>query len=97
VTTDPRNIQQLGSTAIPDSEYVSFADDFLFLGGLRGGTEGIYKYCITNPASPVLIGRYVGRDPAWDDQFSCPIGEPARRSRRPACHQSVRRRPAGGA
>ncbi len=74
VTTDPRNIQLLGSSAVPASEYVSFADQFLFLGGLRGGTEGIYKYSITNPASPTLIGRYVGRNPAWDDQFSCPIG-----------------------
>lgn len=74
VTTDPRNIQLLSSLTIPSSEYVSFADDFLFLGGLRGGTHGIYKYSITNPASLALIGRYVGRSNAWDDQFSCPIG-----------------------
>jgi DNA-binding beta-propeller fold protein YncE len=74
VTTDPRNIQLLASTSIPASEYVSFADQYLFLGGLRGGTEGIYKYSITNPVSPALIGRYVGRNTLWDDQFSCPIG-----------------------
>lgn len=74
VTTDPQNIQLLASFNVPASEYVSFADHYLFLGGLRGGTEGIYKYSITNPASPQLIGRYVGRNSAWDDQFSCPIG-----------------------
>lgn len=74
VTTDPRNINLLASVAVPASEYMSFADNYLFLGGLRGGTEGIYKYSITNPASPNLIGRYVGRNSAWDDQFSCPMG-----------------------
>lgn len=74
VTSDPRNIQLLASVSIPSSEYVSFADNHLFLGGLRGGTEGIYKYNITNPASPTLVGRYIGRNPLWDDQFSCPIG-----------------------
>ncbi len=74
VTTDPRNIQLVGSFNVPASEYVSFADRTLFLGGLRGGTEGVYKYSITNAASPVLLGRYVGRNPAWDDQFTCPIG-----------------------
>jgi len=74
VTTDPGNIQLLAQSTVPASEYVSFADNFLFLGGLRGGTEGVYKYSITNPASPTLIGRFVGRNSAWDDQFSCPIG-----------------------
>jgi len=74
VTTDPRNINQLGSFNVPASEYMSFAENYLFLGGLRGGTEGIYKYSITNAASPNLIGRYVGRNSQWDDQFSCPIG-----------------------
>jgi len=74
VTTDPRNINLLGTFTVPASEYMSFADNHLFLGGLRGGTEGIYKYSITNPASPNLIGRHVGRNSAWDDQFSCPMG-----------------------
>lgn len=74
VTSDPRNVQLISSLAVPASEYMSFADNFLFLGGLRGGTEGIYKYNITNPDRLQLIGRYVGRSTLWDDQFSCPIG-----------------------
>ena len=74
VTTDPYNIVQSSSVTLPASEYVSFADNHLYLGGLRGGTQGIYKYDITNPASPSLIGRVPGRDSRWDDQFSCPAG-----------------------
>jgi DNA-binding beta-propeller fold protein YncE len=74
VTTDPRNIQLKGSTNLVSSEYQSYGENCLFLGGLRGGTEGIWKYSITNPAKPVLIGRLAGRTNALDDQFSCPIG-----------------------
>lgn len=74
VSTDPANITLLGSTSTPSGEYVSFANHKMFFGGLRGGTHGIYKYDITNPAAPVLEGRFVGRDTRWDDQFSCPIG-----------------------
>jgi len=74
VTTDPYNIVQRASVSLPASEYVSFADDHLYLGGLRGGTQGVYKYDISNPASPSLVGRVMGRDSRWDDQFSCPAG-----------------------
>jgi DNA-binding beta-propeller fold protein YncE len=74
VTTDPANIRVKAQTAIPTSEYMSFADNHLFLGGLRGGSEGVWKYDITNPGSLVLAGRFVGRDTRWDDQFSCPVG-----------------------
>jgi hypothetical protein len=74
VTTDPANITLLGSTNTPYGEYTSFANNKMFFGGIRGGTQGIYKYDITNPAVPVLEGRFVGRDTRWDDQFSCPIG-----------------------
>lgn len=74
VTTDPYNIVQKSSVNLPASEYVSFADNHLYLGGLRGGTQGVYKYNITNPASPALIGKVPGRDSRWDDQFSCPVG-----------------------
>lgn len=74
VTSDPRNIQLKGYTNLVSSEYMSFADGHLFLGGLRGGSQGIWKYSITNPASPVLTGRLVGRTNVLDDQFSCPIG-----------------------
>ena len=75
VTTDPRDIQLVASVGgLPSAEYQSYADNCLYLGGLRGGTQGIWKYDISNPAAPSLIGRYVGRDSRWDDQFSCPIG-----------------------
>lgn len=74
VTTDPRNIQKTGQATVPNSEYMSFGDDKFFLGGLRGGTQGIYKYDIANPSSISLEGRFVGRDSRWDDQFSCPVG-----------------------
>jgi len=74
VTSDPTDIQLLHSSAVPKSEYLSFSDGHLFLGGLRGGTEGVYKYNITNPFDPRIVGRIEGRDQRWDDQFSCPVG-----------------------
>ncbi len=74
VTTDPSDIRQLGSFSTPNSEYMSFGDGYLFLGGLRGGSEGIWKYDITDPNNPSLIGRIPGRDSRWDDQFSVPVG-----------------------
>ena len=74
VTSDPRKIEQIGSAPTPSSEYLSFGDGHLYLGGLRGGTEGIWKYDIGDPNHPTLIGRIPGRDSRWDDQFSVPIG-----------------------
>lgn len=74
VTTDPSQIQEIGRFNEPHSEYVSFGDGYLYLGELRGGTEGIWKYDLTNPNEPLLVGRVVGRDARWDDQFSVPVG-----------------------
>lgn len=74
VTSDPTDIQLLHTSAVPKSEYLSFSDGHLFLGGLRGGTQGVYKYDITNPLDPQIVGRVEGRDQRWDDQFSCPVG-----------------------
>lgn len=74
VTTNPRAIVQTGSASTPGSEYMSFGDDHFFLGGLRGGSEGIWKYNMTSPSAITLEGRFVGRDTRWDDQFSCPVG-----------------------
>ena len=74
VTTNPRDIRLIGSFTTPASEYVSHGDGHLFLGGLRGGSEGIWKYDIGDPDEPRLIGRIPGRDTRWDDQFSVPIG-----------------------
>ena len=53
---------------------MSFGDRHLFLGGERGGSEGIWKYDIGDPNDHRLIGRIPGRDGRWDDQFSVPIG-----------------------
>ncbi|NNM29234.1 MAG: PKD domain-containing protein, partial [Akkermansiaceae bacterium] len=74
VTTDPANIAHTSTATIPSSEYMSWADDHLFLGGLRGGTQGIWKYDASDPNNLVLVDRVVGRDSRWDDQFSCPVG-----------------------
>ena len=75
VTSDPSNIQLLGQSNVPPfGEYVSFANHQLYYGSIRGGGQGIYKYDLSNPASPVFLGRFVGRGGGYDDQFSCPVG-----------------------
>ena len=74
VTTDPSNIRLIGSDGTPASQYMSFADGYLFLGGVRGGSEGIWKYGLGDPSDLKLIGRIPGRNSRWDDQFSVPIG-----------------------
>ncbi|KAA1247730.1 RICIN domain-containing protein [Aquimarina sp. RZ0] len=74
VTTDPSNIKVVNEKSLKVSEYVSYDDGYLFLGGKRGGTEGIWKYDISDISNPRLVSRIKGRDRRWDDQFSCPIG-----------------------
>ncbi len=74
VTSDPYDIQLVHSSDVPKSEYVSFGDEHLFLGGLRGGTQGVYKYDLSDPLEPTVVGRVQGRNNRWDDQFSCPVG-----------------------
>ena len=74
VATDPRNIAPVSWFETPASQYMSFGDGHLFLGGERGGSEGIWQYDIADPTSPRLVGRLKGRDPWWDDQFSVPMG-----------------------
>ena len=74
VMTDPSDIQLVAEKAIPRSEYISFDENHLFLGGLRGGTEGIYKYDLSDLKNIKQTLRIPGRDTRWDDQFSCPIG-----------------------
>lgn len=73
-TSDPADIQLVHSSEVPKSEYVSFGEEYLFLGGLRGGTQGVYKYDLADPLDPTIVGRVQGRDSRWDDQFSCPVG-----------------------
>jgi len=74
VTSNPLDIKFVHSQNIPNSEYTSFDQEHMFLGGLRGGTQGIYKYDISNLSAPSQLLRIEGRDSRWDDQFSCPIG-----------------------
>lgn len=74
VTSNPRDIRLVSSLPIPPSEYMSFSNDELFLGGLRRGFEGIYHYDISDPQRMAFLGRIQGRDRAIDDQFTYPIG-----------------------
>ena len=74
VTTDPRDIRQVGSANNRRTEYLSFDDGYAFVGGTRGGSQGIWKYDLSDPAKPRLESRIPGRDRRWDDQFSMPIG-----------------------
>ncbi len=77
VTTDPRNIAQLGSASVPKTEYVSFGDGHAFLGGVRilaAGRGGIYKFALGDPSSMTQMGHVQARNLTSDDQFSLPIG-----------------------
>ena len=74
VTSDPSAIELISSITNPRAEYMSFAEQKLFLGGMRGGTQGIYKYDISNQNQLQLETRIPGRSASFDDQFSVPIG-----------------------
>ncbi len=75
VTSDPRNIELIGSDSTPESEYMSFADGQLFLGGVHDASAGIWKYDIGDPNHLQFMGRIPSRDIAVvDDQFSVAIG-----------------------
>lgn len=79
VTTDPRDIQELGKTYLHISEYLSFGDGFLFQGAIRP-TPGVHRVDISDPANPVILQYIEGRrdDPLGgvftDDQFPLPVG-----------------------
>jgi YVTN family beta-propeller protein len=75
VTSDPANIQLVKSMSTASSEYLNFGDDILYLGLLRPN-PGALKYDISNPLSPVLLGKVEGRTNLLgnDDQFTVPIG-----------------------
>lgn len=76
VTTNPRDIRQVGTVNTPAAEYMSFGDDYLFLGGMRPN-GGVYKYDLANIASPRQIAKITNQfhyDPDVDNQFSVPIG-----------------------
>jgi hypothetical protein len=84
VLTDPRNIGT-GSTPIDTlnhggAEYLSFSDDYLFLGHVRAeisGTPGASKIDISNPQNMQLESTVWGRQDLGglnDDQFNVPFG-----------------------
>lgn len=75
VTSDPTDIRLLGSSRTPRSEYVSFADDLLFLGGSHASEPGLFKYDIRDPDALRLL-RHIPARPldGIDDQFSVPVG-----------------------
>ncbi|MDZ7923615.1 MAG: hypothetical protein U5M23_06060 [Marinagarivorans sp.] len=72
VTTDPKNIKHIVTANGPASEYMSFGDDFLFLGAPRPN-PGIYKYDLSDITKPRRVSKIVNqhtKDPKEDDQFS---------------------------
>jgi hypothetical protein len=79
VTTDPTNIQLLGSVEQPGSEYLAFGDDHAFIGSLRPN-PGVRKYAVDDLGNADLVSYVEGRrdDVAngffTDDQFTLPVG-----------------------
>jgi hypothetical protein len=77
VLTDPTAIgtTPLSTLATDKSEYLSFGDDFLFLGHLRPNA-GVSKIDISNPKQMKITNRIWGRldKTINDDQFSIAIG-----------------------
>ena len=74
VMTDPSNIKLVGQKETVKAEYLSFDEGKLFLGGVRGGSQGIHIFDLSNLANIQQTLRIPGRDSRWDDQFSCPVG-----------------------
>ncbi len=74
VTTDPSNIKLVGQKTTEKAEYVSFDEGKLFLGGVRGGSQGIHIFDLSNISNIQKTMHIPGRDSRWDDQFSCPVG-----------------------
>jgi hypothetical protein len=75
VLTDPTTITTvLEGMETEDSEYVSFADDKMFLGLLRPNA-GAIRYDITDMSAPVELDKIEGRDLTFnDDQFTLKVG-----------------------
>jgi hypothetical protein len=86
VLSDPRSIgsgsSPIGTLPHDGAEYLSFQDDYLFLGHVRAeisGTPGASKISVADPSAMHVESRIWGRlDPSLnglnDDQFSLPIG-----------------------
>jgi hypothetical protein len=79
VLSDPDKIGTAGSPVgqitLPESEYMSFSDDVMFLGHLRPNA-GVSKIDLTDITKPKLIGRVWGRLDQGDndDQFTVALG-----------------------
>jgi hypothetical protein len=84
VLSNPRSIgsgtSPVGSLATEGSEYMTFQDDYMFLGHLRveiGGTPGASKINVADPRNMRVTSRIWGRlnlGDINDDQFVMPIG-----------------------
>jgi hypothetical protein len=80
VLSNPRMITSMSHLPTEGSEYMSFQDNYLFLGHVRaeiGGTPGASKIDVTDPRSMRVESRVWGRlnlADKNDDQFTIPIG-----------------------
>jgi hypothetical protein len=82
VLTNPKNLgsSPLGRLGTEGSEYMSFADDYMFLGHVRadiGGNPGASKITVADPRSMKVASRIWGRmdrNNLNDDQFTLPLG-----------------------
>jgi len=84
VLTNPRSIgtgsAPIGRLSTEGSEYMSFQDDYMFLGHVRaeiGGTPGASKIAVADPRSMRVTSRIWGRQDRADkndDQFTIALG-----------------------
>jgi hypothetical protein len=81
VLSDPLNVKTapLGSLSTDKSEYMSFGDDYLFLGHLRtnaGSGPGASKIDVSDPSKMKIVNRIWGRMDRTgnDDQFTIAVG-----------------------
>lgn len=82
VLTNPKSLptSPLATLNHEGAEYLTFGDDFLFLGHVRteiSGTPGVSKISVTDPKAMKVVERVWGRLDLGgknDDQFVLPIG-----------------------
>jgi len=84
VLSNPKSIGSgtapIGRLSTEGSEYMSFQDDYMFLGHVRaeiGGTPGASKINVVDPRSMKIVSRIWGRQDRADkndDQFTIGIG-----------------------
>ncbi|HKO48724.1 MAG TPA: Ig-like domain-containing protein [Polyangiaceae bacterium] len=82
VLTNPKSLgtSPLGTLNHEGAEYISFSDDYLFLGHVRteiSGNPGASKISVADPAKMKVVERIWGRLDLGgknDDQFTIPLG-----------------------